>query len=283
MNNRRFQTIKSSFTKNKFVLMGVIILAVLTVASIFAFVSPYDPSKMSIPDLLQEPSMSHPFGTDDYGRDYLTRALYGGRVSLAVGFLAMVVSITIGTAVGTISGYFGGKLDNFLMRVVEVLMSIPSFFLMLLLNAYLKPGITTLVLIIGLLTWMDTARIVRAETLSVKEREYVLYAKVSGQKSLMIIVRHIIPNILSTIIIAATLTIATSILMESSLSFLGLGIREPDSSWGSMLNNAQGYIGEAWYLTLFPGFLILLTVLSFNVIGEALKKAFAPKGAGHEN
>ncbi len=125
---------------------------------------------------------------------------------------------------------------------------------MLLLNAYLKPGITTLVLIIGLLTWMDTARIVRAETLSVKEREYVLYAKVSGQKSLAIIVRHIIPNILSTIIIAATLTIATSILMESSLSFLGLGIREPDSSWGSMLNNAQGYIGEAWYLTLFPGF-----------------------------
>ncbi|PDZ44387.1 ABC transporter permease [Bacillus wiedmannii] len=283
MNNRRFQTIKSSFTKNKFVLMGVIILAVLTVASIFAFVSPYDPSKMSIPDRLQEPGMSHPFSTDDYGRDYLTRALYGGRVSLAVGFLAMVVSITIGTAVGTISGYFGGKLDNFLMRIVEVLMSIPSFFLMLLLNAYLKPGITTLVLIIGLLTWMDTARIVRAETLSVKEREYVLYAKVSGQKSLMIIVRHIIPNILSTIIIAATLTIAKSILMESSLSFLGLGIREPDSSWGSMLNNAQGYIGEAWYLTLFPGFLILLTVLSFNVIGEALKKAFAPKGAGHEN
>lgn len=263
--------------------MGVIILAVLTVASIFAFVSPYDPSKMSIPDRLQEPSVSHPFGTDDYGRDYLTRALYGGRVSLAVGFLAMVVSITIGTAVGTISGYFGGKLDNFLMRVVEVLMSIPSFFIMLLLNAYLKPGITTLVLIIGLLTWMDTARIVRAETLSVKEREYVLYAKVSGQKSLTIIVRHIIPNILSTIIIAATLTIATSILMESSLSFLGLGIREPDSSWGSMLNNAQGYIGEAWYLTLFPGFLILLTVLSFNVIGEALKKAFAPKGAGNEN
>ncbi|EMY5505218.1 ABC transporter permease [Bacillus wiedmannii] len=283
MNNRRFQTIKSSFTKNKFVLMGVIILAVLTIASIFAFVSPYDPSKMSIPDRLQEPSRSHPFGTDDYGRDYLTRALYGGRVSLAVGFLAMVVSITIGTAVGTISGYFGGKLDNFLMRIVEVLMSIPSFFLMLLLNAYLKPGITTLVLIIGLLTWMDTARIVRAETLSVKEREYVLYAKVSGQKSLMIIVRHIIPNILSTIIIAATLTIATSILMESSLSFLGLGIREPDSSWGSMLNNAQGYIGEAWYLTLFPGFLILLTVLSFNVIGEVLKKAFAPKGAGNEN
>ena len=219
MNNRRFQTIKHSFTKNKFVLIGVIILAVLTIASIFAFVSPYDPSKMSIPDRLQELSMSHPFGTDDYGRDYLTRALYGGRVSLAVGFLAMVVSITIGTAVGTISGYFGGKLDNFLMRIVEVLMSIPSFFLMLLLNAYLKPGITTLVLIIGLLTWMDTARIVRAETLSVKEREYVLYAKVSGQKSLTIIVRHIIPNILSTIIIAATLTIATSILMESSLSF----------------------------------------------------------------
>ncbi len=142
---------------------------------------------------------------------------------------------------------------------------------------YLKPEITTLVLIIGLLTWMDTARIIRAETLSVKERSMFYSAKVSGQKSLAIIVRHIIPNILSTIIIAATLTIATSILMESSLSFLGLGIREPDSSWGSMLNNAQGYISEAWYLTLFPGFLILLTVLSFNVIGGSIEESFRAK------
>lgn len=277
MNKRRLQSVKKELTQNKFVLMAIGTLTLLTVVSVFAFLSPYDPSKMSIPDRLQTPSLTHPFGTDDYGRDYLTRALYGGQISLAVGFLSMIVSVSVGTLVGTVSGYFGGKIDNFLMRIVEILMSIPSFFLMLLLNAYLKPGIMTLILIIGFMTWMDTARIVRAETLSVKEREYVLYAKVSGQKSFAIIFRHIIPNIASTIIIAATLTNATAILMESSLSFLGLGIREPDSSWGSMLNNAQGYIGEAWYLTLFPGFLILLTVLSFNVLGDALKTVFSPK------
>ncbi|CAM4296957.1 peptide ABC transporter permease [Bacillus manliponensis] len=277
MNKRRLQSVKKELTQNKFVLMAIGTLTLLTVVSVFAFLSPYDPSKMSIPDRLQTPSLTHPFGTDDYGRDYLTRALYGGQISLAVGFLSMIVSVSVGTLVGTVSGYFGGKIDNFLMRIVEILMSIPSFFLMLLLNAYLKPGIMTLILIIGFMTWMDTARIVRAETLSVKEREYVLYAKVSGQNSFAIIFRHIIPNIASTIIIAATLTNATAILMESSLSFLGLGIREPDSSWGSMLNNAQGYIGEAWYLTLFPGFLILLTVLSFNVLGDALKTVFSPK------
>jgi peptide/nickel transport system permease protein len=282
MNKRRLYIVKNELTKNKFVLMAIIILTVFTIASIFAFLSPYDPNKMSVADRLQPPNLEHPFGTDEYGRDYFTRALYGGRVSLSVGFLSMVVAIVVGTTVGTISGYFGGIIDNLLMRLVEVLLSIPSFFLMLLLNAYMKPGITTLVFIIGLMTWMEIARIVRAETLSIKEREFVMYAKVSGQNSFVIILKHIIPNIVSTIIIAGTLNIATAILMESSLSFLGLGVQQPNSSWGSMLNNAQGYIGEAWHLTLFPGFLIFLTVLSFNVLGDVLRAAFEPRSSNHQ-
>ncbi|WP_316570154.1 ABC transporter permease [Neobacillus sp. YIM B06451] len=278
MNKRRWNNVKKELVKNKFALMALIILILFSILSLFAFLSPFDPNKMSIPDRLQPPSGEHLFGTDDYGRDYLTRALYGGRVSLAVGFLSMVVAVTVGTAVGTISGYFGGWIDNILMRLVEVLMSIPSFFLMLILNAYMKPGIKTLVIIIGLMTWMEISRIVRSETLSVKEREYVMYAKASGQSSVFIILKHIIPNIASTIIIAGTLNIATAILMESSLSFLGLGVQQPNSSWGSMLNNAQGYIGDAWHLTLFPGFLILFTVLSFNVLGNVLRVAFEPNG-----
>jgi peptide/nickel transport system permease protein len=282
MNKRKLYIVKNELTKNRFVLMAIIILTVFTIASIFAFLSPYDPNKMSVADRLQPPNLEHPFGTDEYGRDYFTRALYGGRVSLSVGFLSMVVAIVVGTTVGTISGYFGGIIDNLLMRLVEVLLSIPSFFLMLLLNAYMKPGITTLVFIIGLMTWMEIARIVRAETLSIKEREFVMYAKVSGQNSFVIILKHIIPNIVSTIIIAGTLNIATAILMESSLSFLGLGVQQPNSSWGSMLNNAQGYIGEAWHLTLFPGFLIFLTVLSFNVLGDVLRAAFEPRSSNHQ-
>lgn len=277
MNKRKLQTLKKELFRNKMALLAIFLLVLFTILAIFAFLSPYDPNKISIVDRFKPPSGEHLFGTDDYGRDYFTRSLYGARVSLAVGLLSMLVAVLVGTAVGTISGYFGGIIDNLLMRFVELLMSIPSFFLMLLLNAYMKPGITTLVFIIGLLTWMDIARIVRAETLSIKEREFVQYAKVSGQSSAKIILQHIIPTMASTIIIAATLNVATAILMESSLSFLGLGVQQPNSSWGSMLNNAQGYIGDAWHLTLFPGFLILLTVLSFNVLGDVLRNALDPK------
>ena len=226
---------------------------------------------------LQQPSADHWFGTDDYGRDYLARALYGGRVSLAVGFLSMAIAVIVGTLVGTVSGYFGGWVDNTLMRIVDVLMSIPSFFLMLILNAYLKPGIGTIIVIIGVLSWMNIARIVRAEAMSVKQREYVLYARVSGQKPFRIIMKHIIPNIMPTIIVAATINIAGAILMESSLSFLGLGVKQPNSSWGSMLNDAQGFISEAPYMAIFPGLFILLTVLSFNFLGDVFRVAFEPK------
>lgn len=277
MNRRRWENIKIELLSNRLSLCAIGILLLFVIASLLAFLSPYDPNQIVVQDRLLPPSMKHFFGTDDYGRDYFSRALYGGRVSLAVGFLAMVIATGIGTTVGAISGYYGGRIDNLIMRAVEILMSIPSFLVMLILSVYLKPGIENVIIIIGLLTWMNIARIVRAETLSVKEREYVLYAKVSGQSDFKIITLHIIPSILSTIIVAATITIATAILMESSLSFLGLGIQQPNSSWGSMLNNAQGYIGEAPHLAIFPGIFILLTVLSFNILGDRFRIAFEPK------
>lgn len=277
MNTMRWRLLKAQLLRQKSGLAALILLALYALAAILAFAVPHDPNAIDLTERLQPPSAAHWFGTDDNGRDYFTRALYGGRVSLSVGFLSMILSVFIGTAVGTVSGYFGGKTDSLIMRGVDILLSIPSFFLMLILNAYLKPSIPTIILIIGLLSWMYISRIVRAETISVKEREYVLYARVSGQSTFRIIARHIIPSIVPTIIVAATISIAGTIMMESALSFLGLGVRPPYASWGSMLNNAKGYLGENPYLALFPGLFILTTVLSFNYLGDVFRSAFEPK------
>jgi len=274
--SRRWQQVKHDMKRNRPAQFSLAILLVLIIAALSAFFSPWDPNQMSLQTRMLPPNASHWFGTDEYGRDYLTRALYGGQISLMVGFLSMLFSTLIGTLIGTFSGYFGGRVDNLLMRFVDILMSIPAFFLLLVLNAYLKPGIGNIILIISALTWMSMSRLVRAETLTVKEREYVIYARACGEHALLIIARHIIPSILPTIIVAATLNIASAILMESTLSFLGLGVQQPNASWGSMLNNAQSYIGEASWLAMFPGILILLTVLSFNILGDVFRTAFEP-------
>ncbi|WPD76418.1 ABC transporter permease [Dickeya fangzhongdai] len=273
---RRWQQAKQQLRRNRPAQLALAILAVFGVTSALAWLSPWDPNAMAIQARMLPPDSAHWFGTDEYGRDYFTRALYGGQISLLVGVLAMTFSTLIGTLVGTVSGYVGGRLDTVLMRAVDMLMSIPAFFLLLVLNAYLKPGVANIILIISALTWMNLSRLVRAETLSLKEREYVLYARASGERAWRIILRHIIPNILPTIMVAATLNIASAILMESTLSFLGLGVQQPNASWGSMLNNAQAYIGDATWLALFPGMLILLTVLSFNVLGDVFRTAFEP-------
>lgn len=274
--SRRWTQVKQGMKHSRPAQCSLAVLVLFALASLSAFFSPWDPNQMSLQARMLPPDTGHWFGTDEYGRDYFTRALYGGQISLMVGFLAMLFSTLIGTLVGTVSGYFGGKIDNLLMRLVDILMSIPAFFLLLVLNAYLKPGIANIILIISALTWMNMSRLVRAETLTLKEREYVVYARASGEHPLLIIARHIIPNILPTIIVAATLNIASAILMESTLSFLGLGVQQPNASWGSMLNNAQSYIGEASWLAMFPGVLILLTVLSFNVLGDVFRTAFEP-------
>jgi peptide/nickel transport system permease protein len=277
MNKRILENVKIQLKENYLAKAAILIIGILVIASFLAFITPYDPAEIDIINRLVKPSIKHFFGTDDYGRDYFTRALYGGRISLTVGFLAMLISTTIGTIVGTISGYFGGKVDSMIMRGIDILMSIPAFILILIANTYMDPGIHNIIIIIGLLSWMGIARIVRGETLSIKEREYVLYAKMAGQSSKNIIIKHIIPNILSTVIVAATINMARAILMESALSFLGLGVQQPNASWGSMLKNAQGFMGEAPYLAMFPGILILLTVLSFNILGDVFRVAFEPK------
>lgn len=271
------ERLKNNFKDNKLALFALSIIAILCISCVLAFLSPFDPNKINPANGLKPPGGGNLFGTDNMGRDYFTRALFGGRVSLTVGFLSMLISTSVGTIVGTISGYFGGKIDSFITRFIDILMCIPTFFLILVINSYLGSGIQNIIFVIGLLGWMSIARVVRAETLSVKEREYILYAKSIGQSHFNIIFKHIIPSILPTIIVASSINIANAILMESSLSFLGLGVVQPNASWGSMLKDAQAYLGQAPYMAIFPGILILLTVLSFNLIGDILRETFEAK------
>ncbi|ACS98943.1 ABC transporter permease [Paenibacillus sp. JDR-2] len=277
MNRTKWRNAGLELVRSKMGIVAIAILVIFILGAIFAFLSPKDPNALDALQRLKSPSSAHWFGTDDYGRDYFARALYGGRVSLMVGFSAMVLATTIGTIVGVVSGYFGGWIDNLLMRLLEVILSIPTFLLMLLLSVFLKPNLTSIVFIIGLLMWMNMSRIIRAETMTLLEREYVLYAKASGQNHLGIIIRHIFPSLVPVIIVAATNNVASAIMMESTLSFLGFGVQAPNATWGSMLNNAQGYIAQAPYLALFPGLFILLTVLSFNILGDILRVGFEPK------
>lgn len=277
MNRSKWKSVGDELFTNKLGVAALITLIVFTLGSILAFLSGTDPNEMNVVARLKAPGAEHWFGTDDYGRDYFARALYGGRVSLLVGFASMIIATGIGVTVGVISGYFGGWIDNLLMRMLDVVMSIPSFLVLLLLSVFLKPSVGNIIIIIALLMWMNIARIIRAETMTIKEREFVLYAKASGQSNFGIIWRHILPGLVPVVIVGATNNIASAIMMESSLSFLGFGIQPPNATWGSMLNNAQGYIAQAPYLALFPGLLILLTVLSFNVLGDILRVGFEPK------
>ncbi|KQL52378.1 peptide ABC transporter permease [Heyndrickxia shackletonii] len=275
--NRRIEKLKKELKSNKTALFAFIFLSFIILASIFAFLSPYSPNAVNVGKVLEKPNGSHLFGTDELGRDYLTRALYGGRISLTVGLLAMAISTCIGVLVGTVSGYFGGKIDNLLMRIVDIISSIPWMILVTVISIFLTPGLKAIILVIGLFTWMGTARLVRAETLTIKEREYVLYAKASGQSFWKIIFKHIIPGALPTFIVASTVSIANAILMESALSFLGLGVQQPLSSWGSMLQTAQGNLASAPYMAILPGVLIVLTVYSFNKLGDVLRVVVEPK------
>lgn len=272
-----FYNLLMSLKENKLAIICLIILIIIIIASLLAPLSSYDPDAMDLRSKLLLPNKEHFFGTDNLGRDYFTRALYGGRVSLTVGFSSMLVSVIVGTIYGTISGYIGGTIDNLMMRAVDIFMSVPSFLLIIIINSFLSPSMFTMVVIIGMFSWMGVARIVRAETMSLKERDFVLAAKNMGAGNMEIMLIHIIPNMIPSIIVAASISIARAILTESSLSFLGFGVKLPMSSWGSMLQNAQSQIMDVPTLALFPGALILLTVLSFNVLGDVLRNALEPK------
>ena len=264
--------------QDKSAVLALSFLILVLLVSITVQWIPIDPDKLDVLHSLAAPSLQHPFGTDDVGRDYFIRVLYGGRVSFLIGFLAMVMSMSIGVALGLISGYFGGIIDAVLMRLVDVISSIPWIIMVMVIGMLFGRGFLSLVLVIGLLSWMEIARLIRSEVLSLKGREYVQYARFLGVPAWKILLSHIFPSILPTTITAATASVASSIMVESALSFLGRGISAPMSSWGSLLQNAQKFLQKAPYMAVLPGILIILTVLSFNKLGEVFRKSLEPGG-----
>ena len=267
------------FRAHRPALVGMFVLATLAVVCAAApIISPYDPDKTALLSLYEGPTLQHPFGTDDLGRDLATRILYGGRVSLTIGLLAVSVALTVGTLVGVVAGYYGGFLDNLLMRIVDALYSFPRLFLLILFSVLAK-GMTVgvVILVLGLLSWLTTSRLVRATFLSLKQREFVEAARAVGARDGRIIFRHILPNSLAPIIVAGTLGVGGAIIAESTLSFLGLGIQPPTSSWGNMLNHATTDMGKAPWLAFYPGFFIFLAVISINFIGDGLRDALDPR------
>jgi peptide/nickel transport system permease protein len=275
----QWQMALERFRAHRPAVLGIFVLATLALLSAGApIVSPYDPDKTQLLALYEPPSLSHPFGTDDLGRDLATRILYGGRVSLSVGLLAVTVAVSIGTLVGVVAGYYGGWIDSLLMRFVDMMYSFPRLFLLILFGVFFK-GMTigVIVLVLGVLSWMTTARLVRASFLSLKRREFVEAARSVGATDRRIIVRHILPNSLAPIIVAATLGVAAAIIAESTLSFLGLGIQPPTPSWGNMLNHATTDMDKAPWIAIFPGLFIFLAVVSINFIGDGLRDALDPR------
>jgi len=266
------------FKKNPLSVAGLIVILILSTVAISASViAPYDPMRIDVYNVLSPPSISHPFGTDELGRDVLSRMIWGSRVSLKVGFVAVGIAIFIGSIIGSIAGYYGRAIDAVLMRFVDVMLAFPTFFLILAVIAIVEPGISTIMIVIGVTGWMDVARLVRAEFLSLKEREFISAARAIGASDFRIIFRHILPNALSPVFVAATFGIAGAILIESSLSFLGLGVQPPEPSWGNILTSGKDNITVAWWLSLFPGLAILITVLSYNLVGEGLRDALDPR------
>ncbi|MBI5252921.1 MAG: ABC transporter permease [Euryarchaeota archaeon] len=228
----------------------------------------------------QPPSLEHPFGTDDLGRDVLSRVVYAARISLSVGFVAVAIALCIGIAIGSVSGYYGGMVDQVAMRIVDIWMSIPGMVLLIAMVAVFGPGLFKVMVLIGILSWAGTARIVRGQFLSLREQVFVEAAKAAGASDARIIFRHVLPNAMAPIIVDATLFLAGAILLEAGLSFLGLGVQPPTASWGNMLTDGQKYLNTAWWIAVFPGIAIFLTVLSFNFIGDGLRDALDPRLRG---
>jgi peptide/nickel transport system permease protein len=264
--------------KNYFLLIGLFIIGLVLIASVFApRISHYDPASQDLRTMLAAPSAQHPLGTDSLGRDLLARVLWGGRISLLVGFIAVGIACVIGVTIGVIAGFYGGAVDFLLCRFIDIMLCFPAIFLILSVVAILEPNIATIMAVIGLTSWMSIARLIRAETYTLKTRGFVDIAHIHRAPSSYILLRHIIPHALGPVIVAATLNIAAAILIESSLSFLGLGVQPPTPSWGNILADSKSCLGVAWWMALFPGLAIFVTILGFNFIGEGLRAHFLTK------
>jgi len=265
-------------TNHNLALVGLIILVPMFLCAILApIISLHDPVEPDLKNILTGPTWSHPFGTDMLGRDVFSRVIYGSRISLLVGFVSVGIATLIGIMIGAVSGYTGGIIDELIMRFVDLVMCFPTFFLILAVIAVLEPSIWNIMIVIGLTNWMGIARLVRAEILSIKNKEYVLAAKAMGFPKRRIIFGHVLPNALSPVYVVATLGIGGAILTESALSFLGIGVQPPTPSWGNILTQAKDTIEVAWWLSLYPGLAIFLTVMGYNLLGEGLRDIFDPR------
>ncbi|MDY0190077.1 MAG: ABC transporter permease [Desulfuromonas sp.] len=266
----------SRIISNKMAMAGAVMVVFMFIMAVLAPVIAPDPGLVDISRQLQPPSVHAILGTDDLGRDVFARIVYGARISLLVGFVAVGIATVVGVFLGAIAGYYGGWLDIVVMRFVDIMLCFPSFFLILAVIAFLEPSIWNIMIIIGLTGWMGVARLVRAEFLSLRERDFVLAIRSLGASDSRIIFRHILPNALSPVLVSAALGIAGAILTESALSFLGIGVQPPTPSWGNMLIAGKQTLGTAWWLSVFPGVAILLTVLAYNLLGEGLRDALDP-------
>jgi len=267
-----------TFARNQLALAGGVVVAALVVLAVLApLLAPRDPNRPDTKRILAPPSRSHWFGTDQLGRDVLSRVLYGARVSLAVGFVSVGIATLIGILLGSAAGYHGGVADNVIMRLVDLMLVFPRFFLLLAVLALLRPSIWAIMAIIGLTGWMGVARLVRAEFLTLREREFVIWSESIGAGALRVVFRHILPNAMGPVLVAMTLGIPAAILTESGLSFLGLGVQPPYATWGNILNDGKDVLEIAWWMTLFPGLAILITVLSYNLMGEGIRDALDPR------
>lgn len=273
------------FRKHPGAIAGIFILSLLAIATILVPLSPYDPEASSMTERLQPPSLAHPMGTDALGRDLMTRVLYGGRISLTVGLLVVVISLSIGVPIGALAGYYGGWLDSVLMRITDTFLSLPALLVLILLSAILREvdfplfesnSMLTIALVIGILSWMTFARLVRAIFLTLREMDFVAATRALGGSDFRIITNHILPNSIGPIIVEATLELGYAIIEESGLSFLGFGIQPPTPSWGNLLSNAQDNFTKYPWLAIFPGLMIFFAIISANYIGDGLRDAFDP-------
>lgn len=265
------------FRRNRMALAGAAIVLFMFLMAAAASFTSVDPAAIDVSKSLMPPSWEHPLGTDDLGREVLVRLLYGARISLLVGFVAVGISTLIGIICGALAGYYGGWIDAVLMRFVDIMLCFPAFFLILAVIAFLDPSIWNIMIVIGLTSWMGVARLVRAEFLSLRQRDFVLAAQALGASDRRLIFRHVLPNAMSPVLVSATLGVAGAILTESALSFLGIGVQPPTPSWGNMLIIGKQTLGSAWWLSVFPGLAILITVLGYNLLGEGIRDALDPR------